>query len=401
MRDQDRGAVPGLRRGCGRRSPPRRARRAARSARRAAPRPRRAAPRTGPAPARCAATGRRTDRCRPGSPWPAPCPGRRGRPRRRRPAPRRITSSGAPSGATLSRKRQLEADEVLEHRGQPAPPGGEVELAHVDAVDLDRARVGVVEPAQQLGQRGLAGPVAPDDGQRRAGRDGQVEVPQDRRSRCPDRRSVTSRKRISRAGMPVGRASRRWAGRRPGRSSARRRSTAATGAAAPSRAQLSPPNAIIDVPSAAWAKVTVAPSSRRPSSAAAASDQNTSRVGDQDEHHAQDEGPLAQPGRLVLQLGAAGPGARRTGRAPSRPGRTGAPPWPPAGRPRAGRRSRRPAGPSAPRRCCGRATPPLSRSSQWVASQAPASTSGAHHAIAEQHHGGGQAAQQRRPGRRR
>ena len=50
-------------------------------------------------------------------------------------------------------------------------------------------------------------------------------------------------------------------GRAPaGAIAASSRSTAATGAAAPSSAQLSPPNAIRLVPTAAWAKTTIRPS---------------------------------------------------------------------------------------------------------------------------------------------
>ena len=52
----------------------------------------------------------------------------------------------------------------------------EIELAQIDAVDLDRARLRVVEPAQQLGERRLAGAVLPDDRERRAGRNREVEA---------------------------------------------------------------------------------------------------------------------------------------------------------------------------------------------------------------------------------
>src|SRR4051812_25880202 len=55
------------------------------------------------------------------------------------------------------------------------------------------------------------------------------------------------------------------------------RRTAATGAAAPSRAQFRPPKAIIDVPTAADAYATVAPRPRLPLDTALASDQNTTR----------------------------------------------------------------------------------------------------------------------------
>jgi hypothetical protein len=51
--------------------------------------------------------------------------------------------------------------------------GGEV--AEVDAVAGDAAVLRVVEPAQQLDQRALAGAVQADEGGGRAGRDEQVE----------------------------------------------------------------------------------------------------------------------------------------------------------------------------------------------------------------------------------
>src|SRR5918995_357260 len=56
------------------------------------------------------------------------------------------------------------------------------------------------------------------------------------------------------------------------------RSDAATGAAAPSRAQLSPPKAIMLVPTATWANTTTRSSSSRPPAAASASAQKTTRL---------------------------------------------------------------------------------------------------------------------------
>ena len=52
----------------------------------------------------------------------------------------------------------------------------EIELAQVDAVDLDGAGLRIVQPAQQLGDRGFAGAVLAHDGERRAGGDGEIEV---------------------------------------------------------------------------------------------------------------------------------------------------------------------------------------------------------------------------------
>jgi hypothetical protein len=57
-----------------------------------------------------------------------------------------------------------------------------------------------------------------------------------------------------------------------------RRRTAATGADAPSRAQLRPPKAIALTPTASWAKATVLARSIPPDPAAEASAQNTSRL---------------------------------------------------------------------------------------------------------------------------
>src|SRR5262249_33257613 len=72
-------------------------------------------------------------------------------------------------------QRELEANEVLEHRRHARPPHRDVERAEIDAVDLDRARLGVVEPAEELSERGLTRAVLADDGQRAAGRDLQVQ----------------------------------------------------------------------------------------------------------------------------------------------------------------------------------------------------------------------------------
>ena len=191
---------------------------------------------------------------------------------------------------------------------------------------------------------------------------------------------MTSRKRISRAGSAGG-------GRVPdgsapaGAIAGSRRSTAATGAAAPSSAQLSPPNAIIETPTALCAKTTSSPSveaaGRRRRSRATRTPATLAR---DHEQQAPQHRPLAQPRRLRTAARAGACGARRSDRSSSRPGRTAAAPCWPADRRRADRRSRRRAARRAPRRCCDRARRALSRSSQCVASQAPASTSGAHHA---------------------
>ena len=62
-------------------------------------------------------------------------------------------------------ERQLEASKILEHRGQARAPGRQIEVAQVHAVNLDCARLRVIQPAQQLCQGRFAGAVLPNDGE--------------------------------------------------------------------------------------------------------------------------------------------------------------------------------------------------------------------------------------------
>ena len=78
--------------------------------------------------------------------------------------------------------RQFEADEVLEHRGDPRTPGLEIEVPHVDSVDLNGALLRVVQAAEQLGDRRLAGAVLTDDGEGPSGRNRKLEAIEYRRS---------------------------------------------------------------------------------------------------------------------------------------------------------------------------------------------------------------------------
>ena len=75
---------------------------------------------------------------------------------------------------------QLEPDEVLETGGDPGPPLAYVDPAEVDVVNGDDAVGRVIEPAEQLDQRRLAGAVLPDDGDGRARRQHQVDPTQHR-----------------------------------------------------------------------------------------------------------------------------------------------------------------------------------------------------------------------------
>ena len=77
-------------------------------------------------------------------------------------------------------QRKLEADEVLEDRGDARPPRLDVELAQVGAIDFDCTLLRIVQTAEQLGDRRLAGAVLSDDRQRRSGGNGEIEIGQHR-----------------------------------------------------------------------------------------------------------------------------------------------------------------------------------------------------------------------------
>jgi hypothetical protein len=352
--DEDRGAPGGWRRAPAGRSPPRRARRAGRWARRAAPDPRPAPPRTAPGPGRRAATARRTDRCRRGSPWRAPVEAARpvGASRGQGALDGGVVGT-APHPGPRCRAAALEADEVLEHGGDATAPVVDGELAQIDAVDLDAARLRVVEAAQQLGEGGLARAVLADDGQRRPGRNGEVEVHEHRLAAAGVGEGHL-RKRISRAGMASPPSAARRAARRPAASpdpDAARHRLAPRRRRAPRQAT-ERDHAGTD---GGLANTTTRSSPRAPLPAACASERTPARWR-----------PPPAAGSTAPDARAAGwpptaartvaGGGRETGRPPSRPGRTGAAPWRPAARPPAGRRSRHGAGHCAPRRCCGLST---------------------------------------------
>ena len=276
------------------------------------------------------------------------------------------------AGATLSRSGSSKRMKSWNTAVTRARHDVEVELAQVDAVDLDRARLRVVEPAQQLGERRLAGAVLADDRQRRAGGDREVEV-----RRAPARRRDSAKRHVAEADL-----ARRQAGGRRGRPTrsapagaiaGSSRSTAATGAAAPSSAQFSPPNAISDVPTRALREDDdAAPRSRRPVGGGARRATRTRRRWRRaTSSRLQQHRLLAQPRRLVLQL--VQPRAARD-EAVDRP--VGEAEQPqllgrPADRRPAGTRSRRRAARARTSSVLRSRQTALSRSSQCVASQAP------------------------------
>ena len=163
----------------------------------------------------------RTDRCR-----------RRSRARARCRAPARFGRAGRlerrahdvvgrAGGRDVVAQRQLEADEVLEHRRDARSPRREIELAQVDAVDLDRAGLRIVEAAQQLRERRLAGAVLADDGERRAGGNREVEVLRGRGGAAAGIRERHVAEADLARGHAAARAIARAAARRPAASPAR------------------------------------------------------------------------------------------------------------------------------------------------------------------------------------
>ena len=68
---------------------------------------------------------------------------------------------GRAVGRDVVAERQLEADEVLEDRRHAGPPAVDVELAEVDAVDLDRAAVGSYSRQSSFASVVLPAPFCP------------------------------------------------------------------------------------------------------------------------------------------------------------------------------------------------------------------------------------------------
>jgi hypothetical protein len=75
--------------------------------------------------------------------------------------------------------RVREQEHLFEHDGDLAAQRGELDVAHVDAVDRHPAGRSVVEPRQQHRRRRLAGTARADQRDRLAGADRQVEVVED------------------------------------------------------------------------------------------------------------------------------------------------------------------------------------------------------------------------------
>jgi hypothetical protein len=65
---------------------------------------------------------------------------------------------------------------LLEEDGDGVAPGGEREAAEIDAIDLDRALIRIVEAAEQLEEGALPGSVGAYDGGDAAGGDFQIEA---------------------------------------------------------------------------------------------------------------------------------------------------------------------------------------------------------------------------------
>src|SRR5271170_958393 len=80
-------------------------------------------------------------------------------------------------------QRQLETDEVLEYGRHTYTPFLNVEFPEIDAVDLDRAVLGVVQTAQELGESRLTSPILADDREGRPRGNRQIEAVEHRPAR--------------------------------------------------------------------------------------------------------------------------------------------------------------------------------------------------------------------------
>ena len=210
-----------------------------------------------------------------------------------------VVVGAAPGGDVLA-ERQLEADEVLEHRRHALTPAGEVEPAQVDAVDLDGAADRVVEPAQQLGQRRLAGAVLADDRHRPSGGDRQVEPVENERTTGvaeaevaqADLRAVPGRRWRQRAGLQ--RAGRRHDVLQPGDSGGRRGSTVER-PVEPAEGDRADPDGCLQGDDRRR-------QAQPPVGRAGAERPEHDEVGDEHDRHAPQHRLLAQTRRLVLQV---------------------------------------------------------------------------------------------------
>ncbi len=96
---------------------------------------------------------------------------------------RRLLDLGAaglgPAVADVVGDGVVEQQRVLRHDAHAPAQAADPHLPEVLAVDQHPSAVGIVEAQQQPRQRGLAGAAAADHGQRAAGRDAQIDVPED------------------------------------------------------------------------------------------------------------------------------------------------------------------------------------------------------------------------------
>ena len=92
--------------------------------------------------------------------------------------------------------RVVEQQDLLRHQAEPQTQIAEPHVADVDAVDRDPAGDRIVEPRQQLHERGLAAAVGADDGHRFAGPHFELNVAQHRLVRVVVEVDVLERDRL-------------------------------------------------------------------------------------------------------------------------------------------------------------------------------------------------------------
>ena len=87
-----------------------------------------------------------------------------------------VVEAGHIADAHGMARPELEPEEILKRAGEPRPPFVGAHAREVDAIHQDATAGRLVQPAQELHERGLAGAVLADDGDHRAGLQIQADI---------------------------------------------------------------------------------------------------------------------------------------------------------------------------------------------------------------------------------
>ncbi len=94
-----------------------------------------------------------------------------------------VVAPAVASGADVLEHREVEQEAVLRNHADGSTAGGRIDVAEVDAVEEDPARVRVRQAGEELGERRLAAPGLSDDGHVRPRLDQDVDVADHRTAR--------------------------------------------------------------------------------------------------------------------------------------------------------------------------------------------------------------------------